>query len=426
MSSIIIPMKHRVEINIFNTYFIYKSDDIRLRDVLDIVTRDLQTYTYNYDRLTKRTYRVLDRGYFTHDKFRGIYRFTINILNDFLLLLRTRGVVKEDIKVYVFREYMIKPLELQLDSSYVLRDYQDKYDKKIRENGVFKFVELQAGRGKSLIAMKAIITMNQVCGILIIPKYIDKWIIDIKRYTNVKDSEIYVVQGGDSLSELLTTPNHPYKFIIFSLRTTMNCIKDYEESDIVNVLPPDRIIETLGIGDILIDEAHQEFYAIFKTLLYFNPKKVIGLSATFDSSNKDTNRMYGKLFPISSRITDIVEIKKIANCFAVAYRINRLHGLRYVTPRGYNHIMLETAIMRRSMFLNDYLNMIIHYIKLDYVPRRKEGYKALIFCASIKLCTIVTNRLQALFPSYKIGRYVEDDSFDNLMNSDICISTHGK
>ena len=145
-------------------------------------------------------------------------------------------VVKEDIKVYVFREYMIKPLELQLDSSYVLRDYQDKYDKKIREDGVFKFVELQAGRGKSLIAMKAIITMNQVCGILIIPKYIDKWIIDIKRYTNVKDSEIYVVQGGDSLSELLTTPNHPYKFIIFSLRTTMNCIKDYEESDIVNLI----------------------------------------------------------------------------------------------------------------------------------------------------------------------------------------------
>ena len=140
MSSIIIPMKHRVEINIFNTYFIYKSDDIRLRDVLDIVTRDLQTYTYNYDRLTKRTYRVLDRGYFTHDKFRGIYRFTINIINDFLLLLRTRGVVKEDIKVYVFREYMIKPLELQLDSSYVLRDYQDKYDKKIREDGVFKFL----------------------------------------------------------------------------------------------------------------------------------------------------------------------------------------------------------------------------------------------------------------------------------------------
>ena len=67
----------------------------------------------------------------------------------------------------------------------------------------------------------------------------------------------------------------------------------------------------------------------------------------------------------------IVEIKKIANCFAVSYNLKSMRRIKFQTFKGYNHIMYEQSIMRNSILLRDYTNMIMSYVRRDYMPRRK-------------------------------------------------------
>ena len=416
----------KLELLVYNTYFVVKKVHPSLEDVLDNMVNKFQSYEYAYDVLTKRTYRTLGKAYYVFDKNRGLFRFTINILKEFILLLKSEGITAEDIKMLSYKHFMYKHVKLKLATEYKLRDYQIKYNAKIKEPGTFKFVELQAGRGKSLIAMSVIADLGITTALLLLPKYIDKWIIDIKRYTQVKDDEIYVIQGLDSITYLANNPDKKYKFYLLSLRTISNYIKEYEDLGTEYIINPDMLFQTLGIGVLISDETHQEFHAIYKSLLYLNPVKVIGLSATFHSSNKETNKYYNYLFPQETRIMDIVEIKKIANCFAVSYNLKSMRRIKFQTFKGYNHIMYEQSIMRNSILLRDYTNMIMSYVRRDYIPRRKQGQKALVFGASIQFCNILFNYFTKAYPSLKVIRYVEDDKLENVLTGDIIIGNHAK
>lgn len=415
----------KLELLLHNTYFVLRNVDRSLYDVIEIMKNKFQSYEYKYDVLTRRTYRALDKCYYTYDKNRDSYRFTINILKEFILLLKSKGLTEHDIKLVGCRHYLYRKVQLTLHKDFKLRDYQIKYNARIKEDGTFKFVELQAGRGKSLIAMSAIADMGICCGMLLLPKYIDKWIIDIKKYTNVTDEEIYIIQGMDSITYLINHPEKQYKFILMSLRSIGNYIKDYEDNGTEFIVNPDQICQKLGIGVILSDETHQEFHAIFKAMLYLNPMKMIGLSATFHSNNKETEKFYHYLFPTESRIEGIIEIKKIANCYAVSYNMKFSKKVKYQGPQGYNHTLYEQSIMRNPMLMRDYTNMIMSYVRKDYIPRRKTGQKALIFGATIKFCTILYNYFKKAYPKLVVARYVAEDSFDEMLQADIIISTNG-
>lgn len=416
----------KVSIEIYNTYFIVRTKDIFIKKLLETITSSLITYTYNYDKITKRTYRVPDRGFYTYDKFRDIYRFTINIFKDFIYFLGNNSLNKNDIEISIYKDYEIEPLDVTLSKNYEARDYQISYKNEIVKPGrKHILIDLQAGLGKSFIASMSIVEMNMKTCLLVLPKYIDKWIIDLKRYMDVDDDNIYVVQGIDSLINLLENDHSNYKFIIFSMRTMYNVIKDYEELDITYHIPPDKIIQELKVGVLLNDETHQEFYALFKMSLYCNVKKLIGLSATLDSHHKDIKDMYFKLFPEANRASGIIPIKKIANCYAVCYSFSTTKGIQYKRPQGYDHNLFEKSIIRRSFLLKEYLNMINHYVEIGYIKRRKPGQKLLIFAASIAMCNYITNYLKGKYSYLNIGRYVGEDDYSVLMESDISVSTQG-
>jgi len=279
------------------------------------------------------------------------------------------------------------------------------------------------------LSMAAITTIKQRTMILVLPKYIDKWISDVKANTTVKDEDIYVVKGGDSLNKLILAIEQgaTYDFIIVGIRTIYNYIKSYEtrlyDSEFSYERTPDELMEALGVGVILNDETHQEFHAVYKCGLYFNPCRFIGLSATLDNNDKNLVRMYDTMFPNDCRISGLVEYKHYIESYNIAYRIRNTKRIQYQRQQGYNHTLLEASIMRNSVLLKDYVNMITYYVKEGYYKRREEGDKALIFVASVKFATLLKQHMEVIFEDIDVRRYVEDDPYENLMDGDLIIST---
>lgn len=79
--------------------------------------------------------------------------------------------------------------------------------------------------------------------------------------------------------------------------------------------------------------------------------------------------------------------------------------------------------MKSKYFMRNYFNMIFHYVEKDYIKRKQDGERLLVFMASIALCTAFTNYLKDKYPSMDIRRYVEDDPYENILNAEISVST---
>lgn len=416
----------RIDIVIRTTHFVVQVLDPHLSHVIKTVCSNLVTYNFVYDKYKRKMIKQKDKGYYTHVPHTNEYRFSIENLRDFMLVLGTNQVKREEIKVTHDRNYDISTLGLRFNKAkYKLRPYQNKYSNLLisKDSSNIQLVDLRTGYGKTLLSMHAIVKLNYRLGIIILPKYIEKWISDVKDTTDIEDEDIYVVQGSDSLIELMEEEDMNYKIIIFSMRTVANYIKQYEETIFTYPVKPDELMQHLGIGTLLNDEAHQEHHALFKASLYFEVRKLIGLSATLVSNQKDIDNMYKILFPDKKRLSNLVEYDKYIYVKAINYRLELTRGIQYKRQQGYSHNLYEQSIMRNNVLLRSYIDMILYYVEESYISRRKKGEKLLVFAASIRLCTIIRNYIANKYENLDVRRYVEDDPYENLMEADICVTT---
>lgn len=277
----------------------------------------------------------------------------------------------------------------------------------------------------TFIAVKALQSINKRTAILVIPKYIEKWMDDVIKYTDIDKEDIYVVQGGESLMNLMLEEDISYKFIIFSMRTVSNYITDYEEGKMPYPIQPPDLMDHLGIGVLLNDEMHQHFHALTKAMLYFDVEQAIGLSATLVSNRKEIDKIYSLIVPYENRISNIIKPDKFRHVRSIKYTLEMNRRIQYKRAKGYNHILFEQSICRNSIALRDYINMICYYVEIGYIQRYQPGEKLLIFAASIKLCTILTERLKQRYPKLDVRRFVEDDPYENIINAEISVSSIG-
>ena len=391
---------------------------------MDHYCKGLTTFTLEYDLITKKHYRKKDKEFYSHAKYTNTYIFPITSIGSFMAFLKSVGMDKENIIVIIKKILPnVVSLDLNFNPDIIPREYQQQYIKALLGNKSSYLVDLEMGRGKSLIAAYAVTELNMRTAILVLPKYIEKWVEDVKKYTDVNDDEIFIIQGYNSILTLLKDGFDKYKFIIISMRTMANYINDYEEKSSNVIMSPYDFFLKSGIGVLLNDETHQEFHAVYKTTLYMDAYKFIGLSATLDTNQLDIKNIHHILFPLDRRISNIVEYVKYIDVYAIRYSISTNKGIAYKTHMGYNHIKYEQSILRNPLFRSNYIDMILHYIEVGYYNRRKSGDKALVFASTIDMCTLLTKAIQNKYPNLDVRRYVEDDPYENLMNADISIST---
>jgi hypothetical protein len=280
------------------------------------------------------------------------------------------------------------------------------------------------------MSMRILTKLNKKLGIIVKPKYVQKWIGDLQELTDIKPTEIYVVSGGESIHKLIAIVDeighNPYKVIIFSNKTMQNYMKDYiahifHGEDFQYDIPLDELLPFLGIGNLLNDESHQEFHNLFMLTLFMDAKFLLGLSATLKSEDKRQEQMYNFLFPPGNRVSRTTPKKPHTITKAVSYNIYASKRIKCMRSQGYNHNMFEESIIKNHSYLKDYIDMILYYVETEHVKR--IGGKLLVFVASIDFASILTNEVRKKYPKQDVRRYVEDDPYENVIDSDICVTT---
>lgn len=366
--------------------------------------------------------------------FRGTeVRLHVNQLPGFLSRLKDNYIREESIEYVDADDYDITPIDINLNPKFILRpDQVAIYDYLIKDDYHTKFVGARTGLGKSLLCVAAICHFKQRAVFIIKPMYIEKWIEDFQKYTDISPTNVVRVDGSGELKALIAqgfSNTLDESIIIISNRTFANYIKDYEEFG-EGILDrgydclPEDFFKVMGAGFYIVDEIHQEFYSTFKNLLYTHVKKFIGLSATLINRNTFMEMMYKIVAPLDTR-APLPEFTPYIKVTAVSYSFLEPRRIRTTEwgNNNYSHHVFEECVLKNEMVKRAYFEMIDNMVTLAYLKEYKPGDKLRIFASSIVMCTKLTEYLRYKHRDLTVARYVQDDPYENLLDPDIGVTT---
>lgn len=330
------------------------------------------------------------------------------------------------------------PLDCELTKDKTPFDYQVSINEYLQSPlpTSRKFVGIPTGMGKTLVACWAVSQYNTRIVAFLKPKYLKKWPGDLKELLGMRDKDIITVEGSAALMAVISAAKDDRltaKAILVSSRTFQNYIGEYEEKgdhilDTGYDCLPHEFCQVIKAGVRVVDEVHEEFHCNFKIDLYTHIEKSISLSATLDSDDSFIVKMMETAYPPSDRCQISIRRKYVVS-YALRYNIVDGEKLRIseMGSQNYSHMAFEKNFFnkRHSWLLKHYLELIDHRFQERWLTRYEPGQKCLIYAASIQMCTTISEYLKRKYPELVIRRYVEKDPYDNLMKSDVCVSTIG-
>lgn len=282
-------------------------------------------------------------------------------------------------------------------------------------------------------ALYTIGQINHRLGIVILPTYIEKWVSDIATIHDAKQTDVMVVQGSKALAaviEMAKTDSLENNYYIFSSRTMQEYINQYEEDPQLCIdmygCAPIELFPLLGIGVMLVDETHQHYHAIFKILIYTNVKFQIGLSATLMSDDNLVARMHKVVYP-NKCVYSGGELDRYTDVYAVSYTIPETY-IRHIKTKNYgsnnySHTAFEQSIIRNNDLLKRYIRMIKANVDDYYIDDYQDRDKIIVFVSTVALATRLSDAFRSFYPEFKIRRYCEEDSYEDMLGGDIIVST---
>lgn len=420
---------YNVRIIVHRLNFIVEPLTLRAEQAITTIFQHLTTYKYEYNKRSKQMERSIDKTYYIYDKTANVYRFPITILKTVVTTILSLNIPKESID-YQIKNYDTdyRRVTYEWNKDFVLRDYQEEYVAGVMDNlnKPMFLIDLQTGLGKTAIACNLFYKLQYRVGIFILPKYLKKWIEDLKLYLKVTKRDIVVVQGGETLLALMEK-THKFKIVIFSIPTMQSYISSVEENEGVYPIPPEQLMSYLGIGIMFNDETHQHFHAVSKIMLYSNTKYFIGSTATFVSNEPSIARLYKVMIPLDYRISNIIGYQTYITTIPVSYRIvkrDKKHCLTYRRAHGYSHNLFEQSMMSVIILKNNYYEMITYYLEQRFfrVREDKKKDKVVIYFASIIMCEDFTAYLKGKYPNENIIKYVGGDDYYQMLKNNIIIS----
>jgi len=387
---------------------------------------------YTTKKLVKKQRRMIyvkDKEYFAIDNRDFVIRYPVSLLDKIIKYLKEKQC---NINIKYNNANYLKDNKIEINHTvkFKLKQYQVDYRKGIVESkNPTELISLKTGYGKTTVVLAIMSDFKRIFGILILPKYIDKWIDDIEFNTDIKRDEIHIFKGGDSLRDVMDNKIDlsKIKVFIFSLSTLQHYLKEWLDVDSVFTykIKPTDLMKHLKIGYLINDETHQDFHNVYNTQLFFNTEKFIGLTATLEHGSMRMNNMYETLFPLDKRLKVYVPINKYIHVVGIKYYFNNPSKIRYRKPFGYSHQTLEQSIIRSSRTLNNYLFLIYRLALQGYVKRKVNGDKLIVFASKVHMCEEIVKyfKKQPELRKLKITKYTEEEDYKVISENDIIIST---
>lgn len=421
-----------LKIEIFNTFIKIKYD--KFNHIIQSIINQL-TFDYNIAKTIEIDTRleVTNKLYelYKHNKEikqlvvpYGALKYVLRLCNNFNI---KHELVNRQINNGV------DLISLKLTADMKPREYQELYIRKLIEPTLSRFllVDLKPGAGKTFIAVNVALRLKKRIALIILPKYIDKWIDDFKKYCGISKKKIRIIQGLDSIRNVIEGERVTEDVVICSVRTCTLYIEQQNKDQ--DTKPITLFFNKANIGTAILDEVHQETFAVARILMYSNIYKVIGLSATFMPNHDEESRLYGTLFKDNERLSNLVTFEKYINIYGIKYLARELNT-NYIKNRvfgnyGYSHVKMEQIIGRTDKFLIPYFEMIYNKLEIFFINEYKNKDKCLIYFSLVDFCTRfqdwLRNKLREEKIKLKVGRYIAVDPWENLLNNNIVITTLG-
>ncbi len=391
------------------------------------------------NRYEKRMLRI----YASTTRTRNEFRFHRNQLKGLLDFLANRGVSASQVRINNVELYEPLKVDLKFTDPRPPRDEQLPLINYLTSPAVegyapSKVVTLQTGKGKGFISIKSICDIGYRTLIVVKPMYIRKWVLELKEMTNLKDEDIMVISGEskkytgkEMLRALLTQAVEDRldcKVIVLSNVIYSDYLDLYNDQMGEGDFPvePMDFCKALRVGVRLIDEVHQDFHRNFRFDLFTHVPLTISLSATLESDDKFMNDRYRIVWPTPVEPPE-VEYDAFIVVQSLLYSIRNPQLIRCTGfAKSYNHVKFEESILKNKTMLSNYLEMLGDILDEVYVKDRLPGQSAIIFCATVTMCTLLTNYLKKLYPELHVERYVSQDSYEEcFLGPDVVVSTIG-
>lgn len=363
---------------------------------------------------------------------RSFFHFHRNELDTLVRHLKMCGI-REDVIAYSFLpENFGHPVEFEVIDKRTPRDDQVEKIAYLIAEGKTKILTVDPGRGKTFMALSGIAALKRKVFVCIKAMYIEKWIGDIEAAFKCKKGDILVVRGGAQLAlvtQLALAGQLTAKIVICSNMTYFGYLRDYEKFkdgllELGYGCTPPNFFQTCGFGIRLIDEVHQDIHLNYRQDLYTHCHKTISLSGTLEGDDEFINNRTEIMFPKDERI-DNGESVIFTAVEALQYRLADPRSLKWINKarKSYSHVIFEQSLMKNKRALKNYLEMISDFVTHEFRKVREGDQKLLIYCATVEMCTVVTNYLKPRNSDLKVMRYTAEDDFDEMLESDLIVST---
>lgn len=421
-----------IHVTIYNLSVRLTTNEAKLLDLIDKFLK--QNYTLENKGFAAQTDLTQPKVFVSRLKEVPVYYLHTNQFLHFLHFVKQEEYDLSHIERLDQRDVEYDHAEHKVREGWELRAHQIP----VREfilTGKFKskLVSMPTGSGKTATSLISLSDIKYKIGIIVLARFSSKWLMDLAGIYDIETTEVMMVQGAKALKSIITQAKLGIKsnnYFIFNAETMQHYISYFEEDpegcvDTIGCAPID-LFPLLGIGSLLMDEAHMSFHSLYKTIVHTNAKFHLGLSATFITDDKVVRTAHSVVFPPDS-IYDPGELDRYTDVYALGYSIpagllSQVKTTNYGS-KSYAHTAFEQSVMRSKPVKRFYYSVIDNAMKDYYDQQYEPKDKCLIFVATVKMATELTERYTNLYPDKVVRRYCEEDPFDNLNEGEIIVTT---
>lgn len=272
------------------------------------------------------------------------------------------------------------------------------------------------------------------------PSYTKKWYTDnvLDETALVEDaSKVRMVTGIAGIEALIedakcgVLDESNTSTIIIGTNSLKMWLEARSKGAVESKFPLYEFYEILGVGLVGYDEIHEHFHTIYLAGIVLNPPKTVEMSATLKpgKSKEFIRSRYLERFPLDKRV-NVPHIKVCKIAFIYYQSINRQFNKYINGLQMYSHNEFENKIYSLGL-KEEYFAMVYDIYKLGFFKEYERGQRGLIFFSLRKSCTDFTEYMRRRMkedklPSMVVNRYTGEDKYEDLLASDIAISTPGK
>ena len=285
-------------------------------------------------------------------------------------------------------------------------------------------LSLDTGSGKTYCVLNAISQIGLKTAV-ILPNYtlIERWVKEIKKVTDIKEDEVYIISGQNSLKKIKSKTKDK-KIILISHSTINRFGTDYGWDKV------HKLFKLMKIGIKVYDEAHMQFKNIIKIDLHTNTYKTFYLTATAGRSILKENIIFNSVF---SNVPSLVSYTKSReenhiDMIIIKYNSNPTYNERTLckTIKGFS----ASKFMKYNMGSGR-----LHFeraleIVMNTILTNKTKGRVLILLGTVNMIYHIKCFLEQSYPILKgqIGIYCHDvskkEKEDTFNNKYIMLSTY--